>query len=120
MLEHPEDLQAMKSAMRFVYDLVQDQSMKEFYGPLLQPGPADDWGKFARATYDSYHHGAGTCMMGPGSNKMAVVDQNLRVHGLANLRVADASIMPTVTHANTNLTAILIGERLADLIKAGA
>ena len=120
MLEHPEDLQAMKSAMQFVYDLVQDQSMKEFYGPLLQPGPADDWGKFARATYDSYHHGAGTCMMGPGSNKMAVVDQSLRVHGLANLWVGDASIMPTVTHANTNLTAILIGERLADLIKACA
>ena len=118
MLEHPEDLQAMKSAMQFIYDLVQDQSMKEFYGPLLQPGPRDDWGKFARATYDSYHHGAGTCMMGPSSNKMAVVDQNLRVHGLANLWVGDASIMPTVSHANTNLTAIMIGERLSDLIQA--
>jgi choline dehydrogenase len=43
-----------------------------------------------------------------------VVDQNLRVHGLENLWIADASIMPTVTHANTNLTAIMIGERLAD------
>ncbi|MGH7847720.1 MAG: GMC family oxidoreductase [Candidatus Binatia bacterium] len=120
MLEHPQDIQAMKSAMQFIYDLVQDQSMKEFYGPLLQPGPADGWEKFARATYDSYHHGAGTCMMGPGSNKMAVVDQNLRVHGLANLWVGDASIMPTVTHANTNLTAIMIGERLSDLIQACA
>lgn len=120
MLEHPQDIQAMKSAMQFIYDLTQDPSMKDFYGPLIQPGPGDDWGKFARATYDSYHHGAGTSMMGPGFNNMAVVDQNLRVHGMANLWVADASIMPAVSHANTNLTAIMIGERLSDIIKAGA
>jgi choline dehydrogenase-like flavoprotein len=49
---------------------------------------------------------------------MAVVDQRLRVHGLDNLMVADASIMPIVTHANTNLTCIMIGERAADFIKA--
>jgi choline dehydrogenase-like flavoprotein len=120
MLEHPHDIQAMKSAMQFIYDLTQDASMKDFYGPLLQPGPGDDWEKFARATYDSYHHGAGTAMMGPGSNNMAVVDENLRVHGMANLWVADASVMPTVSHANTNLTAIMIGERLSDIVKAGA
>jgi choline dehydrogenase len=51
---------------------------------------------------------------------MAVVDDTLRVHGLANLRVADASIMPTVTHANTNLTTIMIAERLSDFIKAAS
>jgi choline dehydrogenase len=51
---------------------------------------------------------------------MAVVDERLRVHGLENLWVGDASIMPTVSHANTNLTSIMIGERLADLIKEAA
>lgn len=56
-------------------------------------------------------------MMGPASNPMAVVDEKLRVHGMQNLWVGDASIMPTVTHANTNLTSIMIGERLSDLIK---
>ncbi len=115
MLEDPEDLKAMLSAMEFIASLA--GGIKEFYGPLLQPGPKEDWAKFARSTYDSYHHGAGTCMMGPASNKMAVVDQHLRVHGIDNLWVGDASIMPTVTHANTNLASIMIGERLADFVK---
>jgi choline dehydrogenase len=118
MLEHPDDLEAMTSAMELVHDLVQHDSMKAYYGPLLQPGPRDNWGQFARATHDSYHHGVGTCMMGPADNPLAVVDQHLRVHGMDNLCVADASVMPTVTHANTNLTAILIGEVASDLIKA--
>jgi choline dehydrogenase-like flavoprotein len=56
--------------------------------------------------------------MGPADNPLAVVDQKLRVHGMDNLWVADASVMPTVTHANTNLTAIMIGEVVSDLIKA--
>ena len=48
---------------------------------------------------------------------MAVVDQHLRVHGMENLWIGDASIMPTVAHANTNLTCMMIGERAADFIK---
>ena len=55
--------------------------------------------------------------MGPASDRMAVVDQRLRVHGMENLWVGDASIMPTVAHANTNLTCMMIGERAADFIK---
>ena len=117
MLEDPKDIEAMTRTMRFIFDLVQHESMKSYYASLIQPTPKEDWAKFARATYDSYHHGVGTCMMGPASNKMAVVDQRLRVHGMDNLWVGDASIMPTVTHANTNLTSIMIGERLSDFIK---
>ena len=117
MLEHPEDLRAMVEAMRFIDELVHQKQTKEFYGPLIQPGPGEDWGEFARATYDSYHHGVGTCKMGPASDDKAVVDQRLRVHGIANLWVGDASIMPVVSRANTNLTAILIGERLSEFIK---
>jgi len=120
MLEDPEDVKAMVSAMEFIADLVHSEPAKEYYGALFQPAPDEDWGKFARSTYDSYHHGVGTCMMGPASNKMAVVDERLRVHGMSNLWIGDASIMPTVTHANTNLTAIMIGERLADFVKAAA
>jgi choline dehydrogenase len=55
--------------------------------------------------------------MAPASNRMAVVGQNLRVHGMDNLWIGDASIMPTVTRANTNLTSIMIGERLSDFVK---
>ncbi|MBI4525886.1 MAG: GMC family oxidoreductase N-terminal domain-containing protein [Deltaproteobacteria bacterium] len=115
MLEDPEDIKAMVWAMEFIARLV--EGIEEFYGPPIQPGPAEDWAKFARSTYDSYHHGVGTCMMGPASNEMAVVDEKLRVHGMNNLWVGDASTMPIVTRANTNLASILIGERLSDFIK---
>jgi choline dehydrogenase len=117
MLEHPEDVKAMVEAMQFIDELVHKDGCKEFYGPLIQPGPAEDWGEFARKTYDSYHHGVGTCKMGPASDNMAVVDQKLRVHGMQNLWVGDASIMPVVSRANTNLTSIMIGERLADFVQ---
>jgi choline dehydrogenase len=117
MLEGPRDVRSMLSTMEFIERMVHSGPAQEFYGPLLQPAPGDDWATFARSTYDSYHHGVGTCMMGPASNPMTVVDEQLRVHGIENLWIADASIMPTVTHANTNLTAIMIGERVADFIK---
>ncbi len=117
MLEHPEDLKAMVDAMHFIDDLVHKGPAREFYGPLIQPGPADEWSKFARCTYDSYHHGVGTCKMGPVTDPLAVVDEKLRVYGMSNLWVGDASIMPVVSHANTNLTSIMIGERLADFVK---
>ena len=65
------------------------------------------------------HHISGTCKMGPASDPLAVVDQHGRVHGLENLRVADASIMPDCIRANTNATTIMIGERMADFLKAG-
>jgi choline dehydrogenase len=55
-------------------------------------------------------------MMGPASNSMAVVDSRLRAYGLDNLSIADASIMPTVTHANTNVTVMMIAERLAEFL----
>jgi choline dehydrogenase len=120
MLQDPADIKAMLWAMEFMECLVHMGPAKEYYGPLLQPAPGADWAAFARSTYDSYHHGVGTCMMGPATNRMAVVDEGLRVHGIENLWVGDASIMPTVTHANTNLTSIMIGERLSDLIKESA
>jgi choline dehydrogenase len=117
MLEDPEDLKAMVEAMQFVEELVHRDPAKDFYGPLIQPAENEDWGKFARATYDSYHHGVGTCKMGPAADSMAVVDQRLRVHGIRNLWVGDASIMPVVSRANTNLTSIMIGERLSEFVK---
>ncbi len=117
MLEDPKDLEAMTWALQFINELVQQGDLQSYYGPLIQPGRHDDWGEFARSTFGTYQHSVGTCMMGPGSNPMAVVDPTLRVHGIDNLWVADASIMPSVTHANTNLTTIMIAERVADFIR---
>ena len=119
LLTHPEDIQAMVDSMRFIHELIQHPDMAAYYGPLIQPTAEEDWAHFARSTHESYQHPVGTCMMGPASDPMAVVDARLRVHDLENLRVADASIMPTITHANTNNTSIMIGERVADFVRAG-
>ena len=74
-----------------------------------------DWVKKAAETT---YHPVGTCKM--GSDPMAVVDAQLRVHGIANLRVADASIMPTLTSGNTNAPSIMIGEKASRMILAAA
>ena len=60
---------------------------------------------------------SGTCKIGPASDPMAVVDQRLNIHGLENIKVADASVMPNVIRANTNATTIMIGERAADWLR---
>ena len=65
------------------------------------------------------HHISCTAKMGPSDDEMAVVDQFGKVHGVDALRVADASIMPDCIRANTNVTVMVIGERVADFIKAG-
>ena len=67
---------------------------------------------------DTQYHPVGTCKKGPDSDPMAVVDAQLRVKGIASLRVADASIMPTLIGGNTNAPSIMIGEKCADLIRA--
>jgi choline dehydrogenase len=110
MLEHPDDVDALTAAMRFVADFFRGDPMNDYYGRLMEPEPDGDWGRFVRAEHDSYHHGVGTCAMGPASDSMAVVDQGLRVHGIDNLWVADASVLPTIPHASTNLAAMLVGQ----------
>ena len=120
VLEHPNDSAAMLRAMQFVQRLAGTEPVSRFYGELFSPSVNEDWEKFARSAYTSYYHGVGTCMMGPASNPMAVVDQHLKVHGLENLWIGDASIMPKVVHANTNLTVMMIAERAAEFMKGHA
>ena len=54
--------------MEIIDQIAKSKPMAEFYGNLFQPGPNEDWPKYARSTYDSFHHGVGTCMMGPSSD----------------------------------------------------
>jgi choline dehydrogenase-like flavoprotein len=77
----------------------------------------DDIRKTLRASVDTVYHPVGTCKMGTG-DPLAVVDPTLKVYGLEGLRVADASVMPTLIGGNTNAPTIMIGEKAADMIKA--
>jgi choline dehydrogenase len=72
---------------------------------------------FARRTGNTGYHFVGACSMGPQSNALAVVDSQLRVHGLAGLRIVDASVMPTMPSANTYASTLMVAEKGADLIR---
>jgi choline dehydrogenase len=93
-------------------------------GAELAPGPSigdDDTGAIAASIasrVDTYHHPVGTCSMGPDPSAGAVVDARGRVHGIGHLYVADASIMPAIPSANTNLPTIMIAERIASWLAA--
>ena len=84
-------------------------------GPLLTSDAA--WADYACGHAKTDHHPVGTCKM--GHDKRAVVSPQLKLHGLAGLRIADASVMPTITTGNTNAPTIMIAEKAADLIKLG-
>ena len=88
----------------------------EEYTPGREIAYDDETGtlEWARNTSVTIYHPTGTCKM--GSDKMAVVDERLRVHGVNGLRVADCSIMPKITSGNTNAPAIMIGEKVSDMI----
>jgi choline dehydrogenase len=123
-LSDPFDLQRLRQAMRLAVRLGADAAFKDLFIERVIP---TDAGLASDEALDAWlannmgtsHHISGTCKMGPASDAMAVVSQYGHVHGLDNLWVADASIMPDCIRANTNATTIMIGERVADFIKAG-
>jgi choline dehydrogenase len=117
-LSSPIDAEITARAVRIARAVMTAPAMGPMRVTEIAPGVSRttdaeilDWVKQAAETT---YHPVGTCKM--GSDAMAVVDAQLRVHGIAGLRVADASIMPTLTSGNTNAPSIMIGEKAADMV----
>src|SRR5690606_25519843 len=95
-------------------------SFAKYKGVEVAPGPAvqDDEAirQFIRANGYTVHHPCGTCRMGAADDPTAVVDPDLRVRGIAGLRVADASVFPMLVGGNSNAPAVMVGERGADKV----
>ncbi len=114
------DRQCMVEGLKLARQLARTDALRPLIAAELEPGPDvvtdQDFLDHARRRGGTIFHPTSTCMMGPAANPSAVVDAELRVHGLDGLRVADASIMPTVISGNTNAACIMIGEKMADMI----
>jgi len=120
-LSSPADADLTVRAIRIARSVMTAPALASLQITELAPGPLNgddeilDW---ARRVGETTYHPTGTCRM--GSDPLAVVDARLRVHGIAGLRVADASIMPTLTSGNTNAPSIMIGEKAADMVLTDA
>ena len=112
------DKDTLVAGVKFIRNLMKTEPMKEFVNDEIQPGfeisTDDDILEFIKNKAETVYHPSGTCKM--GFDQSAVVDKNLKVHGIKGLRVADASIMPTLVSGNTNAVCMMIGERCADFI----
>ena len=116
------DRRCLIDGMKIARRVIDNHKMDRYRAFEFRPGPEvktdEQWLDFARDNGQTVFHPIGTCKM--GGDPMAVVDDQLRVHGIAGLRVADASIMPTLVSGNTNAACIMIGEKAADLMKERA
>ncbi len=121
-LSAPDDRTRLLSGMRIVRTWVNAPAMAAIRGDELAPGDAlqsdDNLLEWVKQNAETTYHPVGTCKM--GSDPMAVVDDQLRVRGISGLRIADASIMPTLTSGNTNAPSIMIGEKASAMVLADA
>lgn len=117
---HEDDQAACVRGLSFIRKLMHTEPLASFVDVELRPGPGvrtdDELLEYARQHCGTAFHFCGTARM--GTDVGAVVDPQLRVHGVGRLRIADASVMPTIITGNTNATSMMIGERAAEFITA--
>ncbi len=111
----------MRTGVRLTREILAQRAMAPFAGDEIFPGvdiqsddALDGW---ARQAIETCYHPVGTCKMGSASDRQAVVDSDLKVHGLDGLRVVDASIMPAIVSGNTNAPTIMIAEKASDMLR---
>jgi choline dehydrogenase len=121
-LSAQHDRDGLLAAIRKGRELMATSPLKEITGEEIAPGAKlqsdDELLDWVRHNAETTYHPVGTCKM--GNDPMAVVDPELKVHGITGLRIADASIMPTLTSGNTNAPCIMIGEKCSAMVLAAA
>jgi choline dehydrogenase len=119
-LTEEKDMEIMVEGVKRAREIAQADAVDEYRGEEVWPGADvttdEEIREHIRETAHTVYHPVGTCKM--GDDGMAVVDDRLRVHGVENLRVVDASVMPTISSGNTNAPTIAIAEKAADMIRA--
>jgi len=116
----PEDMEVLVRGAQRALEICEGEALQPWRGRMLYEMDRLDPASIEREirrSGDTEYHPVGTCRMGPASDPMAVVDAQLRVHGLAGLRVIDASIMPNLISGNTTAPTVMIGEKGAELIR---
>ena len=117
-LSDPTDLWLLVEGCKLAREFAEQPALRSYIASEFKPGPGvqtdAQWAEHVRAMSESMYHPVGTCAMGPDDD--AVVDPQLRVNGIDGLRVADASIMPSIVNANTQAISMVIGKRAADFI----
>ncbi len=119
-LDDERDRVVVVKALKWARALLTSRPMERILDAETLPGSQvnsdDEWLDFARRSANSGYHLMGTAKMGPATDPMAVVDPRLKVHGMEGLYVADCSIMPTMPSGNTFASALMIGEKCADML----
>jgi choline dehydrogenase-like flavoprotein len=119
LLSHPDDAATMLRGLKIGREVSGAGSFARYRAVEVQPGPdaRDDAAliEYIRRAAVTVHHPCGSCRM--GADDQAVVDEQLRVHGVEGLRVADASVFPCVVGGNTNAAVVMVAEKAADMIR---
>jgi choline dehydrogenase len=116
-LQEPSDLEALAGSIDVCMDMAEARAFAPLFSRPVSPDrrlSGRDREAFVRNACTTFFHTCGTCTMGTGNH--AVVDPSLRVHGIAGLRIADASVIPIIPSCNTNAPVVMIAERAADFI----
>jgi len=122
-LDDEDDVNRLVKGLQKTLDIMESKHFDKVKGKMIYPVDRNNIPQlkaYVRNHSDTEYHPVGTCKMGPDSDPMAVVDDQLKFKGINNLRVVDASVMPTLVTGNTNAPTIMIAEKAADMIKASA
>ena len=122
LLDTEEDVQKMSHGVKLAHSIMKSEELSGIVKDVLTPSDdlfQDDdlFVSWLRQNTTTGNHLTSSCSMGSQNNPMAVVDENCKTHGINNLFIADASVMPNTVRANTNVTTMMIGEKLSSFLK---